>query len=92
MAAMQNLYSAEIICNNLLPLWNRARETLLYDLRNVPGISAQIIEVRIISKNAACVKHAAVHTALVVLADRLQSKSHPCPFLLLPLHLNLLSG
>ena len=34
---------AEIICNNLLPLCNR--ETLAYDLRNVPGTIAQIIEV-----------------------------------------------
>ena len=31
---------AEIICNNSLPLCNR--ETLVYDLRNVPGTFAQI--------------------------------------------------
>ena len=34
---------AEIICNKLLPLCNR--ETLIYDLRNLPGLFAQIIEV-----------------------------------------------
>ena len=40
----------------MLPLCNR--ETLVYDLRNVPGTFAQIIEVRIISKKAECAKHA----------------------------------
>ena len=34
---------AEIICNNLLPLCNR--ETLVYDLRNVPATFEQIIAV-----------------------------------------------
>ena len=45
---MQSLYIAlniqlnlaEIICNNSLPLCNR--ETLVYDLRNIPGTFAQI--------------------------------------------------
>ena len=31
---------------------------MVYDLRNVPGTFAQIIEVRIISKKAECVRHA----------------------------------
>ena len=34
------------------------QETLVYDLRNVPGTFAQIIEVRIIGKKAECAKHA----------------------------------
>ena len=34
------------------------QETLVYDLRNVPGTFAQIIEVRIISKKAECAKYA----------------------------------
>ena len=39
-----SLNLAEVIhCNNLLPLCNR--ETLVYDLRNVPGTFAQIVEV-----------------------------------------------
>jgi hypothetical protein len=42
----------------LLPLCNR--ETLVYDLRNVPGTFAQIIEVRIISKKAECVRSKAL--------------------------------
>ena len=33
-------------------------ETLVYDLRNVPGTFAQIIEVHIISKKVECAKHA----------------------------------
>ena len=37
------LNSAEIICNNLLPLCSR--ETLVYELRNVPVAFAQIIGV-----------------------------------------------
>ena len=41
----RSLNLAEIICNNLLPLCNRARETLVYYLRIVPGTFAQIIEV-----------------------------------------------
>ena len=32
---VESVYLAEIICNNLLPLCNR--ETLVYDLPNVPG-------------------------------------------------------
>ena len=40
---VESVYSARLICNNLLPLCNR--ETLVYDLRNVPGTFAQIIEV-----------------------------------------------
>ena len=43
------------VYGNLLPLCNQ--ETLVYDLRNVPGTFAQIIEVRIISKRAECAKH-----------------------------------
>ena len=39
-----------------MPLCNR--ETLVYDLRNVPGTFGQIIEVRNISKKAECGKHA----------------------------------
>ena len=52
----RSLSLAEIIYNNLLPLCNR--EILVYDLRNVPGTFAQLIEVRIISKKAEYVKHA----------------------------------
>ena len=39
----RSLSLAEITCNNLLPLCNR--ETLVYDLRNVPNTFAQTIEV-----------------------------------------------
>ena len=39
----RSLNSADIICNNLLPLCNQ--ETLVNDSRNVPGTFAQIIEV-----------------------------------------------
>ena len=45
----RSLNLAEIICNNLLPLYNR--ETLVYDFRNVPGTFAQIIEVERKSKD-----------------------------------------
>ena len=56
---VESVYLAEIICNNLLPLCNR--ETLVYDLRNVPRTFAQIIEVRIDHQQkteAECAKHA----------------------------------